>query len=155
MTLMRIGATVVMLAVLGLVPGAQAAGPAGAAQRATAGEQALKSAGDFYQRAKAYAKAGKADLAMADLDRAIALDPAMGAAYYDRALLHFKKGDVDKAIDDYSKAIGVLPEFPPAYRERGSALIAKRAFKKAIANFDQAIKLKADYADAFDERGYA
>jgi len=155
MTLMRIGATVVMLAVLGLVPVAQAAGPDGAAQRATVGDQTLKSAGDYYASAKAYAKAGKLELAMADLDQAIALDPAMGAAYYDRALLHFKKGDVDKAIDDYSKAIGILPEFPPAYRERGSALIAKRAFKKAIADFDQAIKLKADYADAFDERGYA
>lgn len=155
MTLMRIGATVVILAVLGLVPGARAAGPVGAAQSATAGDQTLKSAGDFYQRAKAHAKAGKADLAMADLDQAIALDPAMGAAYYDRALLHLKMGDVDRAMADYTQTIKLLPTFPPAYRERGSALIAKREFKKAIADFDQAIKLKADYADAFDERGYA
>jgi Tfp pilus assembly protein PilF len=147
----RVALAVAMFAAVGLSPVAQAAGSVAAAVDG----QAAKSAGDFYKSAKAHAKAGKFDLAMADLDRAIALDPAMGAAYYDRAALHFRKGDVDRAIADYTRTIELLPNFPPAYRERGSALIAKREFKRAVADFDAAIKLKADYADAFDERGYA
>lgn len=147
----RMGVAVAMLTALGLVPAVQAA----PSQTAAAGDQVQKSAGDSYRSAKAHAKAGKSDLAMADLDRAIALDPTMGAAYYDRALLQLKKRDVDRAIADYTQTIKLLPTFPPAYRERGSALIAKRDFKGAIADFDAAIKLKADYADAFDERGYA
>jgi tetratricopeptide (TPR) repeat protein len=150
MTRIRMAVAIAMFTALGLAPMAQAAG-----SETAAGDQMAKSAGDFYKTAKAHAKAGKLDLAMVDLDRAIALDPAMGAAYYDRALLHFKKGDVDRAIADYTKTIELLPTFPPAYRERGTALIAKREFKRAIADFDAAIKLKADYADAFDERGYA
>lgn len=152
--MMRIvmGVAIVVLAGMGLAP---ATGTQAADKPAAASDQVQKSAGDFYKSAKAYAKAGKGDLAMADLDRAIALDPAMGAAYYDRALLQFKKGDLDRAIADYTQTIKLLPTFPPAYRERGSALIAKRAFSQAIADFDAAIKLKADYADAFDERGYA
>jgi Tfp pilus assembly protein PilF len=85
------GVAVVMFAALGLVPAVQAA----PGETAAAGDQLQKSAADFYKSAKVHAKAGKGALAMADLDRALALDPAMGAAYYDRALLHFKKGDVD------------------------------------------------------------
>lgn len=138
-----------VLAALTLAPMAQGA------NTAATGEQPAMSASEHYQRAKAFRKEGKADLAMGQLDLAIALDPAMGAAYYDRADLHFRKGDVDSAIADYSKAIELLPTFPPAYRERGSALIVKREFKRAVADFDKAIELKADYADAFDERGYA
>jgi len=147
----RVALAIAVFAAVGVVPVAQAAG----SSAAVVDGQTAKSAGDSYKSAKAHTKAGKFDLAMADLDRAIALDPAMGAAYYDRAALHFRKGDVDRAIADYTRTIELLPNFPPAYRERGSALIAKREFKRAVEDFDAAIKLKADYADAFDERGYA
>jgi tetratricopeptide (TPR) repeat protein len=104
-------AAVVVVAALALVPVAQAAGVSAVTE-----DQASMSAEEHYKRAKTYAKAGKADLAMADLDLAIALDPEMGAAYYDRAGLYFQKGDLDRSIADYTQTIKLLPTFPPAYR---------------------------------------
>jgi tetratricopeptide (TPR) repeat protein len=48
---------------------------------------------------------GKHDEAIADYDKAIALDPSFALAYSNRGLAYAKKGDVDRAIADYDKAI--------------------------------------------------
>jgi len=87
----------------------------------------------------------KADLdnAIADLTRAIKLNPKYAKAYNHRGVVWSCKGDYDKAIADYTKAIEINPSDALFYNNRGFAWDKKGDQDKA----------KADYAKA-KELGY-
>ena len=50
---------------------------------------------------------GNLDLALADFDRALAIDPASAGAYADRGRAYELKGDRAQAIADYRKALSL------------------------------------------------
>ena len=54
-------------------------------------------------------KQGQYDAAIADYDRAVALEPNSADRYRSRGYAHIKRGDVDLAIADYTKAIELSP----------------------------------------------
>ncbi len=54
-------------------------------------------------------KAGKFDQALADFDRAIAMDSEYAKAYYNRGSTYDKMGRLDKAIADYRETISPDP----------------------------------------------
>jgi len=59
------------------------------------------------------------DLAIADCDAAIQLDPNYAQAFNFRGLAYEDKGDIDRAIGDYSETIRLDPGYAPAYHNRG------------------------------------
>jgi tetratricopeptide (TPR) repeat protein len=92
--------------------------------------------------------------ALADLDRAIALDGKNASAYRLRGdLTREAGGNLDQAASDLSKAIALDPENAEAYEQRGIVHTNQRKLAAAIADYDQAIRLKPDYAQAFSDRG--
>jgi tetratricopeptide (TPR) repeat protein len=52
-------------------------------------------------------KKGNLDLALADFDKAIGIDPELAGAYADRGHAYELKGDRDKAIADYRKSLSL------------------------------------------------
>ncbi len=50
---------------------------------------------------------GKYDDAIADYDKAIALDPNVALAYTNRGGAYYRKGAFDRAIADHSRAVAV------------------------------------------------
>lgn len=98
---------------------------------------------------------------IADLDRALELDPKFAMTYYFRALYHNaelynKAKDMDKAIADYNKAIELSPEFMPAYFERGRVYFYdKQQYDMAIRDFSKAIELRPDAVIIYHQRGRA
>lgn len=50
---------------------------------------------------------GNADLALADLNKALGFDPQLAGAYADRGRAYELRGDRDKAIADYRKALSL------------------------------------------------
>ena len=65
---------------------------------------------DFYNnRGNALRKTRAFDLAIADLDQAIKLEPNYSSAYWTRGLIYRDKGDKEKAADDYKKALSLNP----------------------------------------------
>jgi len=52
---------------------------------------------------------GKYDDAIADYDKAIALDPNDAIAYTDRGIAYGKKGEFDRAIADLRKVLEIDP----------------------------------------------
>jgi tetratricopeptide (TPR) repeat protein len=83
---------------------------------------------------------GDYDLAIADLDKAIQLDPKSATAYNNRCSAYFHKGDNDRAITDCEQAIQLDPKYA-AYNDRAVVYDAKGDYDRAIADYDEAIRL--------------
>ena len=61
----------------------------------------------IHTRAWIHMNRGNLDLALADFDRALTIDPASAGAYADRGRAYELKGDRDQAIADYRKALSL------------------------------------------------
>ena len=123
--------------------------PESSADQTIAGCSALIKAGvmsgtdlsDTYNnRADGYLAKKKYDLAIADLDKAIPLDPANANALNNRCLAYIGKKQSDKAIADCSQAIKLNPGFAHYYRNRAAALLLKGKRQEALADVRTAIK---------------
>ncbi len=103
------------------------------------------------------------DLAIANYDSAIDLDPVSARAYAERALAHLHKEGVDRAIEDYDRAVALDPNFTDAWLNRGNMYRNKREYDRAAADYDRALaSLSADdetvkfkRATIFDSRCFA
>ena len=62
---------------------------------------------------------------LADLTKALEIDPTLANAYVSRANAYGRKGEFDKAIADATKAIEINPEDASAYDNRGFAYGSK------------------------------
>ena len=73
-------------------------------------------------RGMAYFRIGDAESAMADLDRAIRLDPAFSEAYLNRGTVRLAVGDAVQAAQDFSMVLPLEPRrAAEAYRLQGVA----------------------------------
>jgi tetratricopeptide (TPR) repeat protein len=92
--------------------------------------------------------------ALADLDRAIALDDKNARAYRLRGdLTRQAGGNLARAEADLSKAIELDPKDAEAFERRGVIYTNQHRNDRAIADYDQAIRLKPDDAQAWSDRG--
>ena len=95
------------------------------------------------------------DAAIANYDRAIALEPDDADAYHNRGIAKDAQGDYAAAIADFNRAIALEPDDADAYHNRGIAKDAQGDYAAAIADFDRAIALEPDDADVYHNRGVA
>jgi tetratricopeptide (TPR) repeat protein len=58
-------------------------------------------------------------LALADLNRALAVDPQDALLYYNRATLYAERRDYRQAISDYDRALRIEPNLAEAWYNRG------------------------------------
>ena len=93
--------------------------------------------------------------ALADLDRAIAVDPKFAKAYSYRGAAHSRRGQNELALADYDALITLMPENAGAYKDRGGVLVRLARFHQAIQDLDEAIRLDPKRATAYQNRGAA
>lgn len=77
-------------------------------------------AADFFLQGGDQAKKGDFQGAIANFDKALALNPNYAEAYNSRGEAHSKLGDKQEAIKDYNQAIALDPKFAAAYSNRGA-----------------------------------
>src|SRR5262245_1596859 len=90
-----------------------------------------------FNRGTAFGIKGQLDSAIADLDKAIELNPQWAAAYSNRALGYMRKGQPERAIEDYSRAIELKPKDSMRYIDRGGALMRLKQLDRAIGDFSK------------------
>ena len=76
----------------------------------------------FCVRGNDWAERGEFDLAIADYDAAISINPLFAEALVNRGVAWARKGDLDRAIADYDAALRISPRDAKAIRNRSLAL---------------------------------
>ncbi|MBC8492880.1 MAG: tetratricopeptide repeat protein, partial [Chloroflexi bacterium] len=93
--------------------------------------------------------------AIAEYDKAIALDPDCAMAYNQRGYIHNRNGQFDLAVADFTRAIELNPEYVEPYTNRGYAKNMQGQYDLAIADLTRAIELAPDFAKAYGNRGHS
>ena len=113
------------------------------------------SAETYFLRGNACSDLGLYDLAIANYDKAIQLEPNDAHIYNNRGNAKGNLGQHLAAISDYDKAIQLKPDYAKAYNNRGVEKGKLGQYFAAISDFDKAIQLKPDDALAYYNRGFA
>lgn len=86
------------------------------------------------------------ELALADFNQAIALNPNYGIFYYMRGVLLATDScslwNLERAVADYDQAIRLSPSNAAYYQERGNARVKLKQYGQAINDIDRAILIE-------------
>jgi len=111
---------------------------------------------DMRQQAIAYTKRGVAfrirgglQRALADLNRAIELDPSLAPIYANRGLVYMYMGEPDPALADFNRALELDPNNPAFYLNRGAVYQRLKDKDRALADYTRAIELQPNNAMAY------
>ena len=96
---------------------------------------------------------GSFDLALPDLNKVLAAQPADVKALGLRGSAHLVGGDAAKAIEDYSKAIDLNPRDVHLLMARGSAYTQIGEHKKSLADREAAVSLRPRMSETYIARG--
>jgi len=107
----------------------------------------------FNDRGNELFKQNQYDLAIANYNKAISLDPSYKFAYYNRGVVYGAKNEYDLAIQSYTKTISLDPNYTSAYNNRGNAYREIAKYELALPDFSKAISLNPNYKDAYNGRG--
>src|ERR1700743_1935518 len=106
-------------------------------------------------RSRLFMSRVKLDLALADAEAAVLLNPKSVPALLSRGYARQRKGNAEGALADFSQAIEVDPKNASAVFARGALRNDQRNFAEALPDMNQAIELRPDYAQAYVARARA
>jgi tetratricopeptide (TPR) repeat protein len=107
----------------------------------------------YYQRGICWYERDEPDLAIADYNEALHLDPSDASIYYERGRAYEDKDDDRRALADLNEAIRLDPKYAWAYHERGFVYSDMGDYRKALADFNEAIRLDPQDSEAYLGRG--
>ena len=108
----------------------------------------------FYNnRGFVYYNQKKWELALADYNKAIAINPDFALAYYNRGLVYYDQKKWELALADYTKTIAINPDDAEAYNNRGLVYKNQKKWELALADYNKAITINPDLALAYTSRG--
>ncbi len=116
---------------------------------AKAAEEVLSDAESYDMRGFMYFVSGQEELALADYEASLALDPNNADTLAWRGICRMRLKRYDAAIADFTRLIGMRPLEARGYWRRGEALVLTGKHAEALRDLDRAIAL------GDDERGSA
>jgi len=109
----------------------------------------------YNDRGYAYLNLGNLDAAIADLNKALEINPELALAYSNRGGAYLTLGNLDAAMADLNKALEINPELALAYSNRGGAYLNLGNYEAAMADFNKALEINPELAEAYGNRGGA
>lgn len=106
------------------------------------------------ERGLGYRRTNRADLAIADYDAALRLDPNSSRTWNNRGYAFFTKGDVTRAFADWEQALRLDPRNATVYVNRAEAYSRAGQYDQALAQLEQALVIDPASPKAIRERGY-
>ncbi len=111
------------------------------------------SAGDHVARGMEYYAQGELAQAIAELEKAIELDPNNAEAHRNLGTAYGEQGKWEQAAAAYEKAIELAPDFGEAYGDMAGAYFYVGKLAEATAAGEKGIELAPDYATAYNNLG--
>ena len=109
----------------------------------------------YTMRARSYMQQGRNDLAMADAQRALSLDPKQPRALTMRGTMRYLGRDYAGARTDLEEAVRLDSREAVPWNSLGAVHLAQGHTDLAIQAFTRAVDLKPDYAEAYLNRALA
>jgi tetratricopeptide (TPR) repeat protein len=119
-------------------------------QRGT--RQQKQKAATLNDRADAYRSIGEWDLAIADLNEAIRLDPSNEDHFLERGMAHLSKGNTERALEDHAQYVRLKPRQAHSYIMRHYAFMRLGRWDKAIEDLNQAVSLEPHSHNSYTTR---
>lgn len=119
------------------------------------GERKPASADDLVSRGNVYLDGAKFDLAIADFDQALALQPQNKIALADRALAYAFKNNLPLARKDAAAALAIDPHFAVGHRAVGVIAANEGDYKAAVASFTESLRTEPENIFALGRRASA
>ncbi len=101
------------------------------------------------------ARSGQTETALAEFNRALALDPYNAQALYGRGLIYQSHNQHQFAIEDFSAASGLNPQKPEPLLARANSYLALDKAREAAADLDEAAEADPNNAQVWAARGLA
>lgn len=117
------------------------------------GRDALTRSFCYCCRGIAYHKKGVFEEAIADLTKAIQINPDLYLAYMARGDVFYSDRRFRVALSDYNEAIRLNPKKSVMYLNRGLIRYELKQYDCAIEDYSKAIRLQPQYVDAYIARG--
>ena len=108
----------------------------------------------YNNRGEIYTQKGMFDLAIADYNKALSIDPYHANTYNNRAGIFFIQGRKDLALADYNDSIKLNSTFQSFYN-RGNVYLQEGQYESALADYNQALALNPQMPQAYNNRGLA
>ena len=93
-------------------------------------------------------QAGRNDVAIDLIGRALALKPDNADAHYNLGNILAMENRLDQAVAHYGQTLARKPDSAEAHHSLGVVLLAQGNFTKAMACFERALSLQPDFAEA-------
>ncbi|MFJ5923990.1 tetratricopeptide repeat protein [Kitasatospora sp. NPDC092948] len=93
------------------------------------------------------------DLALADFDRSVTLDPDRPEALHSRGRALIGEERYEEALADLGRAVELDPDYAVAFATRGNAFRLMGRHQEALADLDRAVELDSSHSWAFARRG--
>ncbi len=106
----------------------------------------------YKNRALVAKEEGRLDAAAADLQRAIALNPADAEALCNRGNLRFARAEYDRALADLDASLRLDDRSAVSHNSRGAVYFSLGRLDRALLDFDEALRLKPAYPEALLNR---
>jgi Flp pilus assembly protein TadD len=138
-----------------LGPDKDAAPKASATPTSEISAENVRDAQGFAAQGQALVRSGKADEAMAQFEKALALDPYNVEALNGRGLIHQGEKRHVEAIEDFSAVHGLVPQRADPLVARATSYLALDKVKEATGDLDEAVQSEPNNAHAWSMRGQA
>jgi tetratricopeptide (TPR) repeat protein len=109
----------------------------------------------YTKRARTYMLQGDNERALADVEKAVALNPSDDRALTLRGTLRFLRGDNPGALADLRKSVSIKSDDPVAWNSLGAVHLTLGVPDSAQEEFTRAIAVNPSYAEAYLNRALA
>lgn len=108
----------------------------------------------YFWRGNGYGNTGAYDLAIADYDAAMPLDPDASAIPGNRGTVYLIQNNFSAALEDFNKALAMDPEWADLYSYRSACHLNLGDLDPALADADEAIRRSPRASDYYIQRAY-
>lgn len=136
-----------------LGPDKEAAPKPAATPTAEISAENVRDAQGYAAQGQVLARSGKADEAMAQFEKALAIDPYNVQALSGRGLIHQGEKRHAEAIEDFTAVHGLVPQRADPLVARATSYLALDKIKDAATDLDEAVQSEPNNGHAWSMRG--